>query len=130
MFDLDKRLLYVGVSWRSIGRLADHADDKHWWRDVVEIKLVWFDDRESALAEEERAIFAERPIHNLIAGHMSPGEGPTTNRVVRLGDEWEELGEAAGVRKRAEVIRQLVRWYLRYPGSKLPERPPRRPPAE
>lgn len=54
----------------------------------------------------------------------------TTNRVVRLGDEWEELGEAAGVRRRAEVIRQLVRWYLRYPGAKLPERPARRPPAE
>lgn len=52
----------------------------------------------------------------------------TTNRVVRLGEEWDDLGEAAGVRKRAEVIRQLVRWYLRYPGAKLPERPPRRSP--
>jgi hypothetical protein len=47
------------------------------------------------------------------------------NRVVRLGDEWDELAEAAGKHKRAAVIRQLVRWYLRYPGAKLPERPPR-----
>lgn len=54
----------------------------------------------------------------------------TTNRVVRLGDEWEELGEAAGERNRATVIRQLVRWYLRYPGAKLPERPPRQPPTD
>jgi hypothetical protein len=53
-------------------------------------------------------------------------ETHTTNRVVRLGDEWDELGAVAGVRKRAEVIRQLVRWYLRYPGVKLPERPPRK----
>jgi hypothetical protein len=54
----------------------------------------------------------------------------TTNRVVRLGDEWEELGAVAGIRRRAEVIRQLVRWYLRYPGAKLPERPERRAAAD
>lgn len=48
----------------------------------------------------------------------------TTNRVVRLGNEWDELATAAGKRKRAAVIRQLVQWYLRYPGVKLPERPP------
>jgi hypothetical protein len=48
----------------------------------------------------------------------------TVNRVVRLGEEWDKLAEVAGARKRAEVIRQLVRWYLRYPGAKLPERPP------
>jgi hypothetical protein len=47
----------------------------------------------------------------------------TTNRVVRLGDEWDELGEVAGQRKRASVIRQLLHWYLRRPGAKLPERP-------
>lgn len=54
-------------------------------------------------------------------------ETHTTNRVVRLGNEWDELATAAGKRKRAAVIRQLVQWYLRYPGVKLPERPPRRP---
>lgn len=51
----------------------------------------------------------------------------TINRVVRLGDEWEQFGEAVGVRKRAGVIREFVRWYLYYPGAKLPQRPPRRP---
>ena len=50
------------------------------------------------------------------------------NRVIRMREEWEELGEVAGKSKRAEVILQLVRWYLRYPGAKLPERPPRRSP--
>jgi hypothetical protein len=49
----------------------------------------------------------------------------TPNRVIRIGDEWDELGDAAGKYKRTEVIRQLIRWYLRYPGAKLPERPPR-----
>jgi hypothetical protein len=55
---------------------------------------------------------------------------PMKNRVVRLGGEWDELADATGRRRRAAVIRQLVQWYLRYPGVKLPERPPRRLPAE
>lgn len=50
----------------------------------------------------------------------------TTNRVVRIpDDEWDDFGAAAGTRNRAQVIRDLVRWYLRRPGAKLPERPPR-----
>lgn len=57
-------------------------------------------------------------------------ETHTTNRVVRLGDEWDQLAETTGKRGRAAIIRQLVQWYLRYPGAKLPERPPRRPSAE
>lgn len=50
----------------------------------------------------------------------------TPNRVFRLGDEWDEFGEAAGKRQRAKILGQLVRWYLRYPGAKLPTRPPLR----
>jgi len=46
------------------------------------------------------------------------------NRVIRVGDEWDELAEAAGKYQRASVLRQFMRWYLRYPGAKLPERPP------
>lgn len=49
----------------------------------------------------------------------------TTNRVVRVDDDdWGDLGERAGVRHRAAVIRALIRWYLRRPGAELPERPP------
>ncbi|MFI6443801.1 hypothetical protein [Kitasatospora sp. NPDC050543] len=48
----------------------------------------------------------------------------TTNRVIRLADaDWDDLGTVAGTRNRAQVIRQLVAWYLRRPGAKLPERP-------
>ena len=49
----------------------------------------------------------------------------TTNRVVRVPDaDWDDLGARAGARNRAQVIRDLVAWYLRRPGAKLPERPP------
>ncbi|MFE5516491.1 hypothetical protein ACFQ9Q_02015 [Streptomyces virginiae] len=54
-------------------------------------------------------------------------------------DEWEPFLTAAkivhpdGRSPRAKVLREFVRWYLRRPGAKLPERPPAGPwsvPAE
>ena len=45
------------------------------------------------------------------------------NRDIRMRDAWDALAVAVGKRRRAEVILQLVRWYLRYPGAKQPERP-------
>lgn len=53
-------------------------------------------------------------------------ETHTPNRVMRMGDEWVDVGEAAGKRQRTVVFLQFARWYLRYPGAKLPERPPAR----
>jgi hypothetical protein len=38
---------------------------------------------------------------------------------------WDRLGRLVGDRGRSEIIRALVAWYLREPGAKLPERPPR-----
>jgi len=38
---------------------------------------------------------------------------------------WVRLGKLVGDRNRSTVIRALVAWYLREPGAKLPERPPR-----
>lgn len=48
------------------------------------------------------------------------------NRVIRLREEWDDLGELVGQRKRGTIIRELVQWYLRYPGAKQPVRPPAR----
>ncbi len=54
----------------------------------------------------------------------------TPPRQIRIpDDEWlpfdaatKEAGEP-----RAVVVRDLIRWYLRRPGAKLPERPPAGP---
>jgi hypothetical protein len=51
----------------------------------------------------------------------------TPRRQIALsGDLWDRLGLLVGDRGRSEVIRALVAWYLREPGAKLPERPPRK----
>lgn len=50
----------------------------------------------------------------------------TKRRQVGIADpQWDRLEALAGDRGRGEVIRKLVDWYLREPGARLPERPPR-----
>jgi hypothetical protein len=41
------------------------------------------------------------------------------------GALWRRFGTAAGAGKRPEMLRAFIRWYLREPGAKLPERPKR-----
>ena len=59
-----------------------------------------------------------------------PNRPGTQHRSVRISDEdWTDLETATGELRsdRGTVIKQFIRWYLRRPGAKLPERPPRRP---
>lgn len=47
-------------------------------------------------------------------------------RLITMGEDlWGPLGSLVGPTKRSQVIRELVAWYVRKPGAKLPERPPR-----
>jgi hypothetical protein len=55
-----------------------------------------------------------------------PNQPRTQHRSVRISDEdWADLEAAAASAgaDRAKVINQFIRWYLRRPGAKLPERP-------
>lgn len=57
-----------------------------------------------------------------------PGRG-TPHAGIRidpaLWEHFRELAEAAGT-DRSTVVRELIRWYVREPGAKLPDRPARR----
>ncbi len=59
-------------------------------------------------------------------------ETPKSVRVP-AADEWDPFLDAAksmnpdGRSPRTQVIREFIRWYLRRPGAKLPERPPAGP---
>lgn len=51
-------------------------------------------------------------------------EHHTPLRQLRIpDDEWEALGEAVGDRNRTRLVRTFIRWYLRWPGNKQPDRP-------
>ncbi|MFE9602026.1 hypothetical protein [Streptomyces hokutonensis] len=58
----------------------------------------------------------------------------TPRRFRAPDDEWFPFGDAtkaahpeAGRSPRAQVLRELMRWYMRRPGARLPERPPAGP---
>ncbi|MFB6696834.1 hypothetical protein [Streptomyces rubiginosohelvolus] len=60
-------------------------------------------------------------------------EYDTPRRVRMPDDEWDAFLDAAkqvhpdGRSPRGPVLREFIRWYLRRPGAKLPERPPAGP---
>lgn len=56
-------------------------------------------------------------------GRPKTGETPLQHTRVPQ-DDWDDLRAVAG-RRASSVIREFIRWYLRRPGAKLPERPTR-----
>jgi metal-responsive CopG/Arc/MetJ family transcriptional regulator len=59
---------------------------------------------------------------------MAEGDRHKTPRVVvsMPGGLWKKLGALIGDRNRSDLLRSFVAWYVREPGAKLPERPPRK----
>jgi hypothetical protein len=59
-----------------------------------------------------------------------PNAPKTPTRPIRVDDDlWEEFGEATAEQdtNRSEALREFIRWYVRKPGARMPERPPRGP---
>lgn len=53
-----------------------------------------------------------------------PNSPRTQHRSVRIADEeWNDLAARAPGGDRAAVIKDLIAWYLRRPGARLPSRP-------
>jgi hypothetical protein len=43
---------------------------------------------------------------------------------MRIDDAlWDAVGEVVGPRNRSTLVRDLLRWWLRIPGAKMPPRP-------
>lgn len=64
-FDLQGRLLYVGIASNVLSRMKSHRHRSHWHRRIVRIELTWFPSRAAAKAAEAEAIARERPMFNL-----------------------------------------------------------------
>lgn len=75
-FDADDRLLYVGITGRSVARWAEHSKSKPWWPQVVRTTVEHHADRAAALEAERAAIKVERPEHNIMhAVTLAPAKG-------------------------------------------------------
>ncbi len=66
VYDVESRLLYVGITNHLMRRTSQHEESKPWWWQVRRMEVEWFPTREAALYAEERAIKRERPRHNIV----------------------------------------------------------------
>jgi hypothetical protein len=64
-FDVDGRLLYVGISRSSKVRLSRHRRS-HWFGEIVRIEIERYPTRQAAEAAEIAAIRLEKPLYNVV----------------------------------------------------------------
>lgn len=64
-FDASGGLLYVGISLNPVARLIQHSSGAHWFSDIVNISIEYFDTRGEAEVAERIAINSEKPKHNI-----------------------------------------------------------------
>ena len=64
-WDVDDRLLYVGISFHAAVRASEHRRSQGWWADVDRMTVERHPSRDSARAAELDAIRNEHPIHNI-----------------------------------------------------------------
>lgn len=71
-YDSSDRLLYVGISFHAAARASDHKRDKAWWPEVAYMKVEHLPTRREALTAERKAIWTERPVHNVANAQDGP----------------------------------------------------------
>jgi predicted GIY-YIG superfamily endonuclease len=59
-------LLYIGISASWPRRMTQHQTSKDWFGETGRVDVEAYPDRASALAAEEAAIKAEKPLYNII----------------------------------------------------------------
>jgi predicted GIY-YIG superfamily endonuclease len=65
LFNRNLRLLYVGIAGNPGRRFSQHASDKFWWGEVVDVRLIHYPTREEARVAEIQAIRSENPLYNI-----------------------------------------------------------------
>ena len=71
-FDAEGVLLYVGITLNWRNRTWQHKKTAHWFRDIAEIKIEWFDKRNEAIEAERDAILNELPKYNIQLRYTEP----------------------------------------------------------
>lgn len=71
-FDVDGRLLYVGVAKDPDKRDREHHCTSEWYEHAVRREIEWHDTRQDALAAERQAIRNELPLFNRHGARVDP----------------------------------------------------------
>ena len=116
-YDIEDRLLYVGISDTPRTRWYGHVS-KPWWSLAVRHALVWHNERADAEAEETRAIREESPLYNLAGtpGYMTGTTRPLANG---WGRHYELVGSAE-IQAYLQVSRQRIQQIINRPNFPAP----------
>ena len=63
--DESNTLLYIGISFSALRRIATHAQKARWFDRVAIIDVQTFESRSEARKAERLAIFNEKPVFNV-----------------------------------------------------------------
>jgi predicted GIY-YIG superfamily endonuclease len=63
-FSADGTLLYIGIAYSLLDRIAAHRGNATWFRQIATITVEHFPSREAAYEAETKAIKSEKPLHN------------------------------------------------------------------
>jgi excinuclease UvrABC nuclease subunit len=69
LFDAERTLLYVGITWNPFVRWTHHSKTKDWWPEVCHAELFTCSDNRHARDWETWCIKTLNPLHNI---HQKP----------------------------------------------------------
>ena len=88
-FDVNKNLLYVGISRRALARISNHCYHHFWTSAIRTVTIEHLPSRPAALRAERNAILKERPMFNLPIGRhlwrLRAGKARRIKRTKRNG---------------------------------------------
>lgn len=115
LYDVEKRLLYIGITNNPTTRWQQHARTKgeSWWSDVATKELEWFDSRRDAEKAEVIAIRTEGPPYN--DRHAGSWDEPGCRRPAPIPSERARRLRSEGLEKSARFNRECSRAKISFP---------------
>ena len=111
-FNNEGVLLYVGISLSSINRLGQHKDNSHWFETISRVEIENFKTREEAIEAEAKAIFHEKPKHNIMRPRHNQLMLEEAKKRVPPVPSKEEL--APSVQSRKNLTARIVPFHIVY----------------
>lgn len=99
-YDADDNLLYIGISLSTMVRLSQHRSDSAWSERIVRVMIEHFATREEALAAEDAAIKAEKPLFNVMGKGKTKKFYPTVTMTARNPSSLRETFAKMGLKPR------------------------------
>ena len=84
-FDSDGQLLYVGITGDNTKRQSQHRRNSFWFGEITSATFEHFEDRESALQAETKAIQTEHPKHNIAKHGITIVHSPWIHMIFLAG---------------------------------------------